>query len=146
MILTPRDHRVVVRGSLHSVQKKNSSASLNLTQRYLRLLSSFPFEMATFLITGCSRGLGLELATQLAASSTNEVKAVIATARSDASAALKKLIENSNGRVQFVKLDVTNQASAKEAATLVASSIGHIDVLINNASSINWMSEGIDKM
>ena len=102
--------------------------------------------MATFLITGCSRGLGLELATQLAASSTSEVKTVIATARSDTSAALKELIEKSNGRVQFVKLDVTNQASAKEAATHIASSVGHIDVLINNAGSINWMSEGIDKM
>ena len=102
--------------------------------------------MATFVITGCSRGLGLELATQLTASSTNEVKTVIATARSDTSAALKKLIEISNGRVQFVQLDATNKASAKEAATRIASSVGHIDVLVNNAGSINWMSEGIDKM
>ena len=102
--------------------------------------------MATFVITGCSRGLGLELATQLTALSANVVKTVIATARSDTSAALKKLVENSNGRVQFVELDVTNKASAKEAATRVASSAGHIDVLVNNAGSINWMSEGIDKM
>lgn len=102
--------------------------------------------MATFLITGCSRGLGLELVTQLATFSSNKVKTVIATARSDTSAALKTLIENSDGRVQFVKLDVTNQASAREAATYVASSVGHIDVLINNAGSMNWTSEGINKM
>ena len=102
--------------------------------------------MATFLITGCSRGLGLELVTQLAASSPNEVKTVIATARSETSPALKELIEKSNGRVQFVKLDVTDQGSVNEAAARVASSVGSIDVLINNAGSINWMSGGIAKM
>lgn len=102
--------------------------------------------MATYLITGGSRGLGLELAAQLATSPTNDVKTVIATARSDPSGALKELIENSKGRVEFVKLDVTNEASANEAATCVASSVGHVDVLINNAGSINWMSGGIDKM
>ena len=102
--------------------------------------------MATFLITGCSRGLGLELATQLAASNPSEVKTVIATARSDTSTALKKLIETSNGRVQFVELDVTNQTSAQEAVNRISSSVGLVDVLINNAASINWMSEGIAKM
>ena len=102
--------------------------------------------MATFLITGCSRGLGLELVRQLATSSINEVKTIIATARSDTSATLKELIENSNGRIHLVKLDVIDQASIKEAVTRVTSFIDHIDILINNAGSINWMSEGIDKM
>ena len=102
--------------------------------------------MATFLITGCSRGLGLELVTQLAASSPNEVKTVVATARNETSPALKELIEKYNGRVQIVKLDVTDQASVNEAAARVASSLDSIDVLINNAGSINWMSSGIEKM
>lgn len=102
--------------------------------------------MANYLITGCSRGLGLELATQLAALPANEVNTVIATARSGTSSALNKLIQDSGGRVQFIKLDVTSHTSAKEAAAQIAGSIGHLDVLVNNAGSINWMSSSIDKM
>ena len=102
--------------------------------------------MAVFLITGCSRGLGLELATKLAASPKDEVKTIIATARDNTSTALRQLIDNSDGRVRFEKLDVTSQSSAKEAAASVADVISHVDVLINNAGAINWMSGGIDKM
>lgn len=102
--------------------------------------------MANFLITGCSDGLGLELATQLAASCTNQMQNVIATARYDKSAALRTLVESSNGRVHFLKLDPTDPVSVKEAAARIAGFFGFIDALINNADSLNLVSGGIDEM
>ena len=102
--------------------------------------------MATYLITGCSRGLGLELVRQLATRPASDVTAVVATARGDAPPALAKLIDSSGGRIQFFKMDVTSEKSIKDAAAAVESSVGAIDVLINNAATSNWTSGGIEKM
>ncbi|KAL8797857.1 MAG: hypothetical protein Q9195_000209 [Heterodermia aff. obscurata] len=102
--------------------------------------------MANFLITGCSRGLGLELVTQLAASPPNGVQNVIATTRGETSAALKTLVQSLPGRIHYIKLDATDPASVKAAAARVSDFFGSIDVLINNAGSINWRTGSIDKM
>jgi len=64
--------------------------------------------MSSYLITGCSRGLGLALAAKLATFAASEVSVVFATARNE-SPELKKLAASSSGRVLFVKLDVTHQ-------------------------------------
>ncbi|RDL33851.1 NAD(P)-binding Rossmann-fold containing protein [Venustampulla echinocandica] len=99
---------------------------------------------STFLITGCSRGLGLALATELS----KKGHTVFATARDDPAPPLNELIENSQGLVKYVKLDVESRSSVEEAEAKVATLLGDkgLDVLINNAGVINWMSEGIDKM
>ena len=72
--------------------------------------------MATYLVTGSSRGLGLNLVARLLAHPSATVGTIFATARSDASIELKELVDGSAGRVQFVKLDVTDKVSIKEAA------------------------------
>jgi len=99
---------------------------------------------STYLITGCSRGLGLALATEL--SKTGNF--VFATSRGDPTPALKELIEGPNGQVKHVKLDVTNRASVGEAEKQIEAILQGkgIDVLINNAGVINWMTEGIHTM
>lgn len=102
--------------------------------------------MAVYVITGCSRGLGLELARQLAAEPPGKIKTVVATARGQASKGLQEVIDKSDGRVLFVPLDITSTKSAAAAASLTASKVDAVDVLINNGGSINWMSEGIEKM
>lgn len=70
--------------------------------------------MASYLITGSSRGLGLAMVTHLANSSPSDARVVFATARSQ-TPDLKKLIEKSAGRVVFVEMDTTDQSSVDKA-------------------------------
>lgn len=101
--------------------------------------------MSSYLITGCSRGLGLELATQLAKSS--DVSTIFATARKQPRA-LTDLIEKSNGRVVFVPLEVTNPASIKKALADVENVLGGqgLDILINNAGIMDYTPKGASSL
>ena len=90
--------------------------------------------MASYLITGCARGLGLALAEHLSTFPSSEVDRILVTARGE-STALRALIQSSAGKVQFIRLDTSNESSIKAAA----SEVNHIlagqglDVLIYNA-------------
>jgi len=101
--------------------------------------------MATYLITGSSRGLGLALAGLIAAKP--EVTKVFATARSE-SDGIKKLSAETNGKVEFVPLEVTSQDSAKKAAAQIEKSLAGkgLDVLINNAGLMPYTMDGIENM
>lgn len=101
--------------------------------------------MASYLITGASRGIGLELATQLASSS--EASTIFAAARKE-SPALKELIEKSNGKVVLVHLEATDSASIKQAVAEVEKSVGGkgLDVLINNAGIMDYTPGGTSSL
>ncbi|XHG05981.1 hypothetical protein AWENTII_009193 [Aspergillus wentii] len=88
--------------------------------------------MATYLITGSSRGLGLALATRLASLPKSDVGSIFATSRRD-NAKLNELVESSD-RVGFVPMDVTDERSIAEAVKLVEIRLQGrgLDVLINN--------------
>lgn len=103
--------------------------------------------MASYLITGCSRGLGLAMAEHLITLPTCEVDRVFATARQE-SPALKALIQSSAGRMQFVELDATNERSIKAAVSEVEFRLdgAGLDVLINNAGKMLTTPEGIVNM
>lgn len=103
--------------------------------------------MASYFITGTSRGIGLQLVASLASRPSTEVSKVFASARKQ-SDDLEKLIEGSNGRVQFVPLEVTSQQSAKEAAQKVEKSLDGqgLDYLINNAGIAHMTPNGIVDM
>lgn len=103
--------------------------------------------MASYLITGSSRGIGFGYVSILARKDESEVSKVFAAARSENSA-LKELIAKSNGRVEFVPLEVTSEESAKEAAQQVQRSLGDkgLDVLINNAGVPSHTEGGIENM
>ncbi|KAJ4414383.1 hypothetical protein N0V85_003176 [Neurospora sp. IMI 360204] len=94
--------------------------------------------MASFLITGASRGLGLAFVRELASRKSSEVSKIFAGARNNVTA-LQELSQN-DPRVQFVKLDVTNQESVKEAAAQVEKKLEGkgLDVLINNAAICHY--------
>ncbi|KAF2847820.1 short-chain dehydrogenase-like protein [Plenodomus tracheiphilus IPT5] len=103
--------------------------------------------MATYLITGTSRGLGLAVTKKLLLRPASEVSKIIAAARSE-SDALKSVISESGGRVEFVPIEVTDEEQVKKAASLTADILGDkgLDVLVNNAGIMPFTPEGVSKM
>ncbi|RDH21196.1 hypothetical protein M747DRAFT_322606 [Aspergillus niger ATCC 13496] len=90
--------------------------------------------MSNILVTGSSRGLGLELVRQLAARASLEGGLVIATARK-CSPELMQLITHSDGCVVFVALDISDASRIAESAEEVRSALNQqsLDMLINCA-------------
>jgi NAD(P)-dependent dehydrogenase (short-subunit alcohol dehydrogenase family) len=103
--------------------------------------------MASYLITGCSRGLGLSIIATLAKKPASEVRVVFASARST-SRALEEVVSSSPGRVIFVQLDITDEECVKEAARQVEKMLEDkgLDILINNAGVLNTTPGGIETM
>ncbi|KAL6232363.1 hypothetical protein BDW75DRAFT_247272 [Aspergillus navahoensis] len=93
--------------------------------------------MATYLVTGASRGLGLELATQLAASPSSEVSYVFATSRNINAPRLTDLVERPSERVVPVQLDPNDPESLRTAVEMVEGRLvgKGLDVLINNSGA-----------
>ena len=80
-----------------------------------------------WLITGASSGFGRLLAEYLVSLDAK----VVATARNVRS--LEDLVKRHPGNVLALELDVTKQGSIDKAVADALASVGHIDVLVNNA-------------
>ena len=80
-----------------------------------------------WLITGCSSGLGLELALSALACGHR----VIATVRDPAS--VSELAEHFPAACRVLTLDVTGAAQVKDAVAKAAAVFGRLDVVVNNA-------------
>jgi NAD(P)-dependent dehydrogenase (short-subunit alcohol dehydrogenase family) len=87
-----------------------------------------------WLITGSSRGLGLELSKAVL----DAGHRLVATARDPG--ALKGLVDRYGDRVRAVELDVTKPASARAAVEAAVSAFGRLDVVVNNAGYANVSS------
>lgn len=83
--------------------------------------------MKTWLITGCSSGMGRQLAEAVAARGDR----LVATARSTDS--LKSLCARYPETARSIALDVTRAGDAATAVALAESAFGGLDVLVNNA-------------
>jgi NAD(P)-dependent dehydrogenase (short-subunit alcohol dehydrogenase family) len=83
------------------------------------------------LVTGANRGIGKEVARQLAERSYE----VLLSARdgAKAAAAAQEVKESTGGAVRPVTLDVSDPASIQTAAERVGAEVGRLDVLVNNA-------------
>ena len=81
----------------------------------------------TWLITGCSTGLGRALAETVLAAGQNAV----VTARDAGKVA--DLATNNSDRVLPLALDVTDSTQVTDAVSQAEEKFGHIDVLVNNA-------------
>ena len=84
--------------------------------------------MPIALVTGANRGIGREVARQLAEEKGHEV---ILTARDEAKA--REAAEAIDGEVRPLQLDVSDPASVEAAAAAVSEDPGRLDVLVNNA-------------
>jgi NAD(P)-dependent dehydrogenase (short-subunit alcohol dehydrogenase family) len=86
---------------------------------------------AVALVTGANRGIGREVARQLA----ERGYAVLLSARNPEQAvdAARDLAQSTGGAVTPLTLDVSNPASIERAAEQVATAPGRLDVLVNNA-------------
>ena len=82
------------------------------------------------LITGANRGLGYEMARQLAQSGVTIVLAARDQAKGEAAA---QKLKQEGLDVQFLKLDVTRKEDRTNAAAFLEQNFGRLDILINNA-------------
>lgn len=87
--------------------------------------------MKNIIITGSSNGFGLKAAKDFA----DKGNKVFATMRNPngKNANAKADLENHSANIKVVDMDVTNDASVKEAMSTILSEAGNIDILINNA-------------
>jgi NAD(P)-dependent dehydrogenase (short-subunit alcohol dehydrogenase family) len=86
-------------------------------------------EKLVALVTGANKGIGLQIARDLAAHGFT----VLVGSRSlkDGETAAKSIGEDARA----LQLDVTNQASIAAAAERIRNELGRLDVLVNNAAS-----------
>ncbi|MBL7858524.1 MAG: SDR family oxidoreductase [Cyclobacteriaceae bacterium] len=85
----------------------------------------------TIVVTGANKGIGFEVARQLATLKHN----VVLGARDSAKG--REAVDRLEGEgldVHFLLMDVTDEASIKQAAHQVSVQFGKLDVLINNAA------------
>lgn len=95
------------------------------------------------LVTGANRGIGYEVARQLA----EQKWTVILTARDEAKG--RKACENLSGRgwdVQFHRLDVTDAENIRRLARDLTADPGRMDVLVNNAGILLDEDRGSDRI
>ncbi|USW51637.1 Putative short-chain dehydrogenase/reductase SDR, NAD(P)-binding domain superfamily [Septoria linicola] len=107
--------------------------------------------MASYLITGTSRGIGLETVRQLLERPVEEVSKIVAVTRNNSSEALNALVSKSQGRIVNVIIsDVTDedkvQASIDSQSKTPSdpmASMYELVVLINNAGIGDWTPGGV---
>ena len=80
------------------------------------------------LITGANKGIGFEVARQLA---DHGFRVVVGARRRDAGR--QAAAELAGGQAQFLEIDIANPASITRAAKQLAALVDHLDVLVNTA-------------
>ncbi|KAJ5914187.1 hypothetical protein N7504_003070 [Penicillium tannophilum] len=96
--------------------------------------------MASYAITGASKGIGLEYVRQLAANKDNTVLAIV---RNPESRGISELVNN-HPNVHAIKGDVTDPKSILDAAKAAAAITGgKLDVFIHNSNAVDMVSMGL---
>jgi NAD(P)-dependent dehydrogenase (short-subunit alcohol dehydrogenase family) len=96
--------------------------------------------MTIALITGANKGIGLETARQLAAQGIHVLIGARDAANGEAAA---QKLQAAGYKADFIALDVSNEASVKQAAQTVTDRYGKLDILVNNAGIHPEYPQGI---
>ena len=89
------------------------------------------------LITGANKGIGLEIARQLAENGVHVLIGARDAARGESAA---QQLRDAGHFAQYLEIDVTDQATVDHAATCIDREFGRLDILVNNAAiAIDWM-------
>ena len=97
---------------------------------------SFDMTGKVAIVTGASRGLGVELATSLAEYGAD--LALMAGNEEKLKKTAAHIIEKTGVKVITVKVDISNEQSVQAAVKAVMDEYGKIDVLVNNAGIIRY--------
>jgi len=89
------------------------------------------------LVTGAARGIGREVARQLA----ERGMVILLAARGDKAEAAAREVAGDGRDVRPLALDVTDEASVEAARRVVDGGLGRLDVLVNNAAAYADWSE-----
>jgi NAD(P)-dependent dehydrogenase (short-subunit alcohol dehydrogenase family) len=89
--------------------------------------------MKTVLVTGANKGIGYEVARQLAEKG---FQVFIGARNRDAGRKAADEIAKKGGKATFLEVDVADNASVTTAAREFAKAVDHLDVLVNNAGII----------
>lgn len=100
--------------------------------------------MANYLITGASRGIGLELTKQLLELPDSQVDKLFAITRGDPSPPLRDLLSRNPDRAVHILASVDDTESVQKAARDVQATLGTrgLDVLVNNAGVQAYCTAG----
>lgn len=95
----------------------------------------------TILITGASRGLGLELVKQYSAA--YETNTIIAAVRDPASKSSSEVLAfaSAHPNVHVIPMDVSSEASIKASVSHLPASVKHVDLLYNNAGIMGPLTD-----
>src|SRR5437870_7767381 len=105
-----------------------------------RWLTRFELRGRTVLITGGTRGLGLELARQAGLAG---ARVAICGRDADTLARARESLSQTGAAVLAVTCDVTDRNQVAELIRSVQAGFGHIDVLINNAGMVEVGPVGV---
>ena len=86
--------------------------------------------MKIALVTGANKGIGYEVARQLA---TKDFHVFVGARNRSAGSAASDVIAKDGGRATFLEIDVSDNASVTAAAREFSKIADHLDVLVNNA-------------
>jgi NAD(P)-dependent dehydrogenase (short-subunit alcohol dehydrogenase family) len=118
-------------GSL-TIKAHMLTCSISLTNIIMREDSERDMKQQIALVTGSNRGIGFEIAKQLAM---KKIEVILTSRNSDnGEAAVRKLARDGVKKVVAMELDVTNQVSADNLLDKVEKTFGRLDILVNNAA------------
>jgi len=92
------------------------------------------------LVTGANQGIGLQIATDLAA---NGLTVLLASRNLERGTAAAQTIA---GEVHPIQLDVTDEASIRAAVAQVEQQFGRLDILVNNAAISRANGQDVETM
>lgn len=85
------------------------------------------------LVTGANRGIGFETVRQLAK---ENIKVLLGARNEERGKEAESKLKNEELDVEFVQLDVDNEATHETAAKYIEETFGRLDILVNNAGMI----------